>query len=252
MAATSRLSGEHATKTRLQEVRMAKHNGTMIVAMSILGGSLLAGCSAAGEPDAGVEKETRTAIPTSSNHGGNWGIISFDVEPVNTVDELVLISELGVTGTVSGFTEARLQCADPQSPEQSFEPVVVRLDAPSAVSGELPEGNDGHVYIALAGTASAEEYAESIAVGTEVIAYGHDMTTLSDDVRCEVLDGVPAGQGVINITHPSGFGLEIVESSARAAAPTLVFPMYGMSVPEMSVDDLLPGDTVPVFEEKME
>lgn len=63
---------------------------------------------------------------------------------------------------------------------------------------------------------------------------------------------MPAGQGVINITHPSGFGLEPVQSTARSAAPTLVFPMYGMSVPEMSVEDLLPGGTVPVFEEEME
>jgi len=226
-----------------------KLRSTMIVAVSILSGSLLAGCSAAGEPDAAVEKETRTARPTSFDLGSVWGSISPDVDPVHTVDELVAFSELGVIGTVGGFSQGRLDCVDPQNGHQPFEPMVMRLDAPIAVSGELPEGHDGHVYIALPGTASAEDYAESIAVGTEVAAYANDLTTLPEDMRCQTLDGVPARQGVFTITHPSGYGLERVQSGAGSATPTVVFPMHGVSVAGISVDDLVPGDFVPDFED---
>lgn len=229
-----------------------------IVSATVLlsAGLALASCSTTpADPPAAVasapaESSNARATHPSSDYLGDWGIISVDADPVSTVNELTSFSEIGVIGKVGSFTEAQLTSEDPLGADV-INQVVLRLDEPEIIFGALPDGNDGHAYIALPGISTAEEYAESIPVGTKVIAYGNDLTTLPEDIRLEVIEGVPAGQGVFNVSHPSGLGIEIVNQSGRSAGPVLVFPMQGSAVSGMGVDDLLPGEGIPDFEESI-
>lgn len=218
-------------------------------AAAIAGIMLLAGCASAAptaqntEPVASVSSEEPL---TATELVGDWGIISADADPVSEVDELVEFSELGVLGVVGGFTQARLETNDPLGSD-IFEPVVMRLDSPEVVAGELPEGNDGHVYIALPGTTTAEEYAAAMPTGAMVVAYGNDLTRLSEVTPYTVLEGVPEGQGVFNVSHPAGLGIEVQQPMARSseATPVLVFPLQGTVAEGVKASSIVPGEELP-------
>ncbi|WP_314424889.1 hypothetical protein [uncultured Microbacterium sp.] len=223
----------------------AKHFGVAAtIALSLGAGVGITGCS--------IERSTITPLETQSDSGASTGesapsgvipgFAGADADRVETTDELVAVSEIGFLGVVESFSQG-VMAVDGQSFD--FRPVVARVTSVDVFHGAVPTGDEGTVYLALPGTATPDDYARSIPVGTRLIAYANSLPIGSD---LTLKSGVPDGAPLFNIVHPAGFALE-TEQSGRTIA---TFPLDGAAVIEMSLEQLLPGNDAPRLEQTYE
>lgn len=161
-----------------------------------------------------------------------------DAEPIHTTDDLLPVSEIGFIGVVESFSQG-VMAIDGQSFD--FRPVVARVTSVDVFHGTAPSGEERSVYLALPGTATPDDYARSIPVGTRLIAYANSLPIGSE---VTVTSGVPDGAPVFTIVHPAGFALETALEGRAAAA----FPLAGATVAEMTLEQLLPGNEAPKLE----
>lgn len=212
----------------------------------------LAGCATSPAPPAASnadesESPSVTISTDITDYLVSMSMIHADAPVFENSDELVEVSQIGAIGEVAEFADGVLFT---EGDEFEFEPVIARLENVELLSGELPAGFDGSLYVALPGFQSAEEYAAAIAPGTRMVAYGNDLAGETTTVRA----GAPADQAIINVAHPAGLGLEVqgVDAASRSAVPdvpVLVFPLESAVAPDMTAEDLAPGNPLPNFDD---
>ncbi|MFJ4997068.1 hypothetical protein ACIP5T_02865 [Microbacterium sp. NPDC088619] len=211
-------------------------------------GILLAGCAS---PSSHVA-ETSVPVPTAYDLIGDWNSPDFDVEPVTEVDEMTAFSEAGIIGKVAGFTQGELDTNAPEG-TPNYSPVLLRIDVSRTVAGELTDPTSKSIYVALPGTLGASEYERSVGAGTPVVVYVNDITSADGLVGMSLRSGAPEGTTIYTVTHPSGLAFELGagdgpnQRSTASDEAVLVFPYESGVARGVGVDDLVPGEEVPVL-----
>lgn len=214
----------------------------------VLGGILLAGCTSPSPHST----EMSGSAPTADDLIGEWNVSGFDVEPVTTVDEMADFSEAGVIGTVAGFTQGELDTNVTEG-TPTYSPVLLMIDVSRTVAGELKDAKSEVIYVAVPGTLEASEYETNVGVGTPVVAYVNDITSPDGLVGMSLKSGAPAGTTIYTVTHPAGFAFEIGagdganQRSTSSDEAVLVFPYESGVARGVGVNDLVPGEDVPVL-----
>lgn len=189
---------------------------------------LLAGCAAAPVPQA----STAEAV-TSEQYVGDWGMVSYDVDPVTNTDQLLQWASVVATGRIVSFSQGRLEGAT-----VAYRPVVAKVDHVALLRGELAENSDGFLYVALTAPAGPEAVTKAVPPGTPVLIYG--TPTMTQDAKSEALhivSGLPPDQELYRPVHPVGFVLQY----GSAQDPVLVFPDAAAIGENQTLADAFPG-----------
>jgi hypothetical protein len=135
--------------------------------------------------------------------------LTTDYDPLGSPEALAAVSQVIVQGTVNGVREGGTTSTGVTS-------IVLIVEAQKvAQGGELPQGNDGNIYLELraGGHPDPAYYTKAFPQGAAVVAY---MRPASDGLPREGIDakienpeaGRPAGQALYMPAGPQGLALQ--------------------------------------------
>lgn len=158
--------------------------------------------------------------------------VTIDYDPFGSPEALAAVSQVIVQGTVNGVREGRTGTG--------FNSIVLIVEVQKVANGELPQGNDGNIYLELSagGHPDPSYYTKAFPQGAAVVAY---MRPAPDGLPREGIDvkienpeaGRPAGQSLYLPTGPQGLALQVGDED-------VVWPLIGARAPG-DISDTLPG-----------
>lgn len=205
----------------------------------VLGAVLLAGCAAASAPASEPEASYREDDTLGSFYG-----LSYDYDPVRSPDELAKLSDLVISGSVTGVREGRTTTFPKNDTIKGSTSIVLAVKSTQAVRGELPSGNDGNIYIELSnpGQKDPAAYDKAFPVGSSVVAYlvpaGDGQPREGVDVAIENPEaGRPDGQSLYLPANPQGLSLQVDDRD-------VVWPLIGAQKSGKIADAFPGGDLI--------
>ena len=200
----------------------------------------LSACSSPAAPSspsssAGIDSDQATAIAEL------FSSASSDYIAAATPAELGSKSDVVIKGTILRVQEGRVD-GDPADQITDAKSIVVVISKPKIISGELPAGSDGLVYVELQSpfNQSAADYERGLPKNTKVVVY---LVAASDgtDTFSQLQDpaaGRPAGQPLYMPYNPQSFAVELIDKSGVTwiGEPT--------QAQKVKLDDTLPSGTV--------
>lgn len=184
-----------------------------LVAVSAIGGLLVAGCGASDEPATGASAEQLAEA---------FGTGAADYEPAGGPDELARRSQLVIDGRIEGFNEGRIYGKAEDDPEASQTAVMV-VSVERVLGGDLPTKSDGKVYVELLGVEKPSDFSDVLPARNDAIIY---LTALPEGgvVPGPVANeraGVPPDQPLYGFVTPQGFNLATSQGVSQPLDGTL-------------------------------
>ncbi|MER7796628.1 hypothetical protein [Microbacterium sp. NPDC096154] len=246
----------------MMQFTLDKRRGTFFRGIAVATAGLvalsIAGCSAevAEKPEGTesasphIQSDALTVSTRMADYLPGYGMLDADAIPYSSVSEMAEDADLGASGTIASFSWGRFDRHRGEATDSvDYEPIIVKLEDPEVLSGDLPHDFDGNLYIALPGFGTLEEHEQGLPIGTRVTFYGIDL----EQPGLTLLEGAPEGQNVYNVIHPASLAVEVpavdvVSRSAIAGETVVVFPLAGVVAPDVQLDDVEPGDQLPDFD----
>jgi hypothetical protein len=206
-----------------------------LAAAAVAGAAILGGTAAGVFGVAGSQQATlQPASPLSYKAEDTldaFGGISHDYNPFHSPEELAAASQVIVQGTVEGVRKGRTGTG--------LRSVVLIVHTDRVLKGELPQSNDGNVYVELRGANSPDPlyFSKAFPTGAAAIAY---MVPAWDGTPSEGTDatidnpnaGRPDGQALF-MTPQQGLILQVGNHD-------VVWPLIGERAAG-KIGDALPG-----------
>jgi len=198
---------------------------------SVVGSVLLmltAGCADDSKAP-GAATSTRPSAKAFSQLFSSYAV---DYEVVESPDELQTYSDLVLTGVIRDLTDGRRRTVD-DNPALSEATLVLQVEPSEIISGSLPDGNDGFVYVELPNPLNQDvgEYAKVYPRGATTALYL--MPSRPGDPTIEDQSaGRPPAQAIWAPVSPQGFylsdgqggSIEVFEQRSYAAPVSRFLP----------------------------
>jgi len=212
---------------------------------------VLTGCASASPVPATVVAAStppatkfETESPESAAIAEIFSGLLVDYDTLESTRSIEAISDVVITGKVDDVHSGPV-FGRPDDDFGDITTVVITISDVTVVSGELPAGTDGNVYLNVLAPNGADRsnFLEAVPRGTELALYALQYQGDGGMGVIKEADGRPEGQPLYISAHPQGLAIKTMFTDpSRSNLSEIVWPFTG-TVDQIDLAEALPGGT---------